>query len=294
MASLRDIRKRIKSVKSTRQITRAVKMVAAAKLRRAQDAIIAARPYATTLDKMIGEVMSRTEAGNVKHPLLTKREVKKVEILLLTSDRGLAGGFNSNVNRRALKFITESGAGGSNQKYEITLTTIGRKGGDFYRARGYKIRKDYPGMMSKVTYAAASEVAEEMSTRFLDGQIDAAYMVNNEFVSAISQKVNLVQLLPFEATPQAAGAEAKSDYLYEPSPQAVLDKLVPQALKIKIFRALLDSVASEHGARMTAMENATKNAGEMIGKLTLFYNRTRQAAITKELMEIVSGAEALK
>ncbi len=289
MASLRDIRKRIKSVKSTRQITRAVKMVAAAKLRRAQDAIISARPYASTLDKMIAEVMSRAENGNVAHPLLVKREVKKIEVLVMTSDRGLAGGFNSNVNRRALKFLTESGG-----KYEVTLTTIGRKGGDFFRARGFKMRKDYPGMMNKVTYQGAAEVAEELSARFLKGEIDAVYLANNEFVSAISQRINFTQLLPFEAAPAAAGGGTKVDYLYEPSAQAVLDKLVPQALKIKIFRALLDSVASEHGARMTAMENATKNAGEMIGKLTLFYNRTRQAAITKELMEIVSGAEALK
>lgn len=289
MASLRDIRKRIKSVKSTRQITRAVKMVAAAKLRRAQDAIIAARPYATTLDKMIAEVMSRTE-GNVAHPLLVKREMKKVEVLVLTSDRGLAGGFNANVNRRALKFLTEN----ASKHWDVSVTTVGRKGGDFFRQRGFKMRKDYPGMMNKVTYQGAAEVADELAGRFLKGEIDALYIANNEFVSAISQKVNLAQLLPFEAAASAAGEAAKSDYVYEPTAQAVLDKLVPQALKIKIFRALLDSVASEHGARMTAMENATKNAGEMIGKLTLFYNRTRQAAITKELMEIVSGAEALK
>ncbi len=290
MASLRDIRKRIKSVKSTRQITRAVKMVAAAKLRRAQDAIIAARPYASTLDKMIAEVMSRTEGGSVAHPLLVKREVKKVEVLVLTSDRGLAGGFNANVNRKALKFLVDNAS-----KYaEVTITTIGRKGGDFFRMRGYKMRKDYPGMMNKVTYQGAAEVVDELAGRFLRGEIDALFLANNEFVSAISQRINFSQLLPFETAPATEGESAKVDYLYEPSPQAVLDKLVPQALKIKIFRALLDSVASEHGARMTAMENATKNAGEMIGKLTLFYNRTRQAAITKELMEIVSGAEALK
>ena len=289
MASLRDIRKRIKSVKSTRQITRAVKMVAAAKLRRAQDAIVSARPYASTLDKMIAEVMSRAENGNVAHPLLVKREVKKIEVLVLTSDRGLAGGFNSNINRRALKFLTESGG-----KYEVTITSVGRKGGDFFRARGFKMRKDYPGMMSKVTYAGAAEVSDELAQRFLSGEIDAVYLANNEFISAISQRINFSQLLPFEAAAPASSGGTKVDYLYEPNAQTVLDKLVPQALKIKIFRALLDSVASEHGARMTAMENATKNAGEMIGKLTLFYNRTRQAAITKELMEIVSGAEALK
>ena len=179
-------------------------------------------------------------------------------------------------------------------KYEVHITTIGRKGGDFFRSRGYSMRKDYPGMMNKVSYAGAAEVADDLAARFLKGDIDAVYMANNEFISAISQRINFTQLLPFETAPASTDGGVKTDYLYEPSAEAVLEKLVPQALKIKIFRALLDSVASEHGARMTAMENATKNAGEMIGKLTLFYNRTRQAAITKELMEIVSGAEALK
>ncbi len=289
MASLRDIRKRIKSVKSTRQITKAVKMVAAAKLRRAQDAIISARPYASTLDKMISEVMGRVEGGAVTHPLLQHRTGKRVEVLVMTSDRGLAGGFNSNINRRVLKFLTENAA-----KYsEVHVTSVGRKGADFFRSRGYKIRKDYPGLMSKVSYAAAAEIADGLAQRFLKNEIDVVFLANNEFISAIAQRINFTQLLPFEAAPVKAG-EAKGDYLYEPDAQHVLDKLVPQALNIKIFRALLDSVASEHGARMTAMENATKNAGEMIGKLTLHYNRTRQAAITKELMEIVSGAEALK
>jgi F-type H+-transporting ATPase subunit gamma len=289
MASLRDIRKRIKSVKSTRQITKAVKMVAAAKLRRAQDAIVSARPYAGTLDKMISEVMSRAENGAVSHPLLEQRPVKKIEVLVMTSDRGLAGGFNSNINRRVLKFLNENAG-----KYaEVSITSVGRKGGDFFRSRGFKIRKEYPGLMNKVSYAAAVEVATELAGRFLKGEIDAVFLANNEFISAIAQRINFTQLLPFEAA-SSKSEVAKADYLYEPSSQSVLDKLVPQALNIKIFRALLDSVASEHGARMTAMENATKNAGEMIGKLTLHYNRTRQAAITKELMEIVSGAEALK
>ena len=290
MASLRDIRKRIKSVKSTRQITKAVKMVAAAKLRRAQEAIVAARPYASTLDKMISEVMSRVESGGVSHALLEKRPVKKIEVLVMTSDRGLAGGFNSNINRRVLKFLVENAA-----KYpEVSITSVGRKGADFFRSRGYKLRKDYPGLMNKVSYAAATDVAQGLAERFRLREVDAVFLANNEFISAIAQRINFSQLLPFEAAAPNAGGAAKSDYLYEPDAQSVLDKLVPQALNIKIFRALLDSVASEHGARMTAMENATKNAGEMIGKLTLHYNRTRQAAITKELMEIVSGAEALK
>jgi F-type H+-transporting ATPase subunit gamma len=291
MASLRDIRKRIKSVKSTRQITKAMKMVSAAKLRKAQEAIMAARPYAQTLELLISELVSRVEPGSVTHPLLTQRPVKKAEVLLITSDRGLAGGFNSNVSKRALTYIKEDGA-----KLEKTfLTTVGRKGGDYMRARNITARKDWPGLTTKISYAAAADVAKELARRFLEGDVDAVYMAYNEFGSAISQKVTFVRILPLEAS--AGGAKQSGtqvDFKYEPNPQAVLDALVPQAINTRIFRALLESAASEHGARMTAMENATKNAGEMISSLTLFYNRTRQAAITKELMEIVSGAEALK
>jgi F-type H+-transporting ATPase subunit gamma len=288
MASLRDIRKRIKSVKSTRQITKAMKMVSAAKLRKAQDGIISARPYAGTLDKMIGEVSARIAGSAVSHPLLTPRPVKKVEVLLVTSDRGLAGGFNGNVTKRANRFIREN----DGKLEKVYLTTIGRKGGDFFRGRGLPARKDWPGTIQKPTYAVAAEIAGELAARFLSGEVDQVWLCYNEFISTISQKVVFTQLLPFDAA-QAQGG-SKTDYVYEPGPQGVLDSLVPQALNIKVFRAMLESVASEHAARMTAMENATKNAGEMIGKLTLYYNRTRQALITKELMEIVSGAEALK
>ncbi|MFT3840869.1 MAG: ATP synthase F1 subunit gamma [Myxococcaceae bacterium] len=289
MASLRDIRKRIKSVKSTRQITKAMKMVSAAKLRKAQDGIISARPYASTLDKMIAEVSARIAGSSVSHPLLTPRPVKKVEILLVTSDRGLAGGFNGNVTKRVNRFVRDN----EGKLEKVFLTTIGRKGGDFFRGRGLPARKDWPGMIQKPTYAAASEIASELAARFLSGEVDQVWLCYNEFISTISQKVVFTQLLPFDAS-QATQGGSKTDYLYEPGPQGVLDSLVPQALNIKVFRAMLESVASEHAARMTAMENATKNAGEMIGKLTLYYNRTRQALITKELMEIVSGAEALK
>jgi len=291
MASLRDIRKRIKSVKSTRQITKAMKMVSAAKLRKAQDAIMAARPYAQTLEALINELVSRVEPGSVSHPLLVERPVKKAEVLLVTSDRGLAGGFNANVSKAAFRYLKDDGA-----KLEKTfITTVGKKGGDFLRARGFSVRKDWAGVTGKITYGVATEIAAEASKRFLDSEVDAVYLGYNEFVSAISQKVTFVRLLPFETSKKKATTGAATiDYKYEPSPQAVLDALVPQALNTRIFRALLESAASEHGARMTAMENATKNAGDMISRLTLFYNRTRQAAITKELMEIVSGAEALK
>jgi F-type H+-transporting ATPase subunit gamma len=283
---LRDIRKRIKSVKNTRQITKAMKMVSAAKLRRAQDNVIAARPYAQTLDAVMAQLLSK-EPGEVSHPLLTRHDVKRIEFVVVSSDRGLAGGFNSNITRRSLKFLAE------HKQHEVTITTVGRKAGDFLRGRGYTIRKDWPGVFGKLNYATAEAITAELTERFLSGQVDAVYFLFNEFVSAISQVPNLQQLLPFE--PKAStGSKPAGEYAYEPNPQAVLEKLIPQAVTVKVYRGLLESFAAEHAARMAAMENATKNAGEMIGTLTLFYNRTRQALITKELMEIVSGAEALK
>ena len=302
MASLRDIRKRIRSVKNTRQITKAMKMVSAAKLRKAQDAIIAARPYAQMLDQIISDLATRSEGEGLAHPLLTSRPVRKVELLLLTSDRGLAGGFNSNVIRRASRFLYE------NSGMEIEVSTVGRKGNDFFRNRGQKMRKDFGFLYQRLNYTQAAGVAEEMSARFMRGEVDAVYVIYNEFLSAISQKVTVAQLLPLqtlsvgaptaaqvgEAAPVAAPTQALVDFKYEPGRQDVLDRLVPQAVSIKLYRALLESVASEHGARMSAMENATSNASDMIASLSLTYNRTRQAVITKELMEIVSGAEALK
>jgi F-type H+-transporting ATPase subunit gamma len=302
MASLRDIRKRIRSVKNTRQITKAMKMVAAAKLRKAQDAIIAARPYAGMLDQIISDLATRSGGEELAHPLLTARPVRRVEVVLLTSDRGLAGGFNSNVIRRASRFLYE------NANLEVEVSTVGRKGNDFFRQRGQKMRKDFGYLYQRLDYPHASQVAEELSARFLKGEVDAVYVIYNEFLSAISQKVTVAQLLPLQtlsvgtATAAQAGKvpppnvapTALVDFKYEPGRQEVLDRLVPQAVAIKLYRALLESVASEHGARMSAMDNATSNATDMIASLSLTYNRTRQAVITKELMEIVSGAEALK
>ncbi len=300
MASLRDIRKRIRSVKNTQQITKAMKMVAAAKLRKAQDAITAARPYAVALDEMIAEVASRSDAveGAPTHPLLTSRPVRKVDLVVLSSDRGLAGGFNSNVIRRVNRFLFENKG-----NYEaIRLVTIGRKVNDFFRKREVEILRDYPGLYSRVSFHTAQEVAEVETKRFLEGECDAVFVVYNEFLSAISQRVVLNQVLPVQSAPagQTTGAAASAtettgaEFEFEPGRTEVLERLLPQAIAIKIYRALLESVASEHGARMSAMDNATSNASDMIGRLTLHYNRTRQAAITKELMEIVSGAEALK
>jgi len=297
MASLRDIRKRIRSVKNTRQITKAMKMVAAAKLRRAQDAIIAARPYATMLDQMIGDLAARSE-GALAHPLLEQREPKRVELVVLTSDRGLAGGFNSNVLRRAGRFLYENGR----RADAIQVSTIGRKAHEFFRRQpNVTLRKDFAGLYTRVSYRTAADIATELSSAFLARQVDAVYLVYNEFVSAISQRVMLAQLLPLQAVAEGADQKASAqkahalvDFEYEPGCAAVLEKLVPQALTIKFYRSLLESMAAEQGARMTAMENATSNASDMIDRYTLWYNRTRQAVITKELMEIVSGAEALK
>lgn len=289
MASLRDIRKRIRSVKNTRQITKAMKMVSAAKLRKAQESVIAARPYAQTLDAVMGTLMGRVEPGALGHPLLQSREVKKVELVVITSDRGLAGGFNSNITRKVLRFIAD------NPGLEVTVSTIGRKGGDFLRGRNVASRKDNPGTWQRLNYATAAAMAQELAGRFLEGKVDAVHLVYNEFVSAISQLPTMAQLLPFEAkAKEAKSGESQVDYTYEPNAQAVLEKLVPQAVNVRVYRALLESFAAEHAARMTAMENATRNAGDMIGGLTLYYNRSRQAQITKELVEIVSGAEALK
>ncbi len=289
MPSLRDIRRRISSVKSTQQITKAMKMVAAAKLRRAQEAITRARPYATLLEQALTRVASRGGAEeSAAHPLLASRPVKRVELVVITSDRGLAGGFNSNVVRRAQRFLTEN----ADQYEEITLSTIGKKGRDSLKARKVALRKDYTGVHARLSFEKAHEIAGELSARFLSGEVDAVFLLFNEFKNAIAQVVRLKQFLPVETGP--AEATASVDFLYEPSRTELLADIVPRHLEVQVFRALLDSAASEHGARMTAMEAATRNADEMIGALSLQYNRARQAYITKELSEIVSGAESLK
>ncbi len=290
MPSLRDIRNRITSVKSTRQITKAMKMVAAAKLRRAQDAILKTRPYAQLLDKALAAVAARASAEEAPaHPLLATRTPLTAEIVVITSDRGLAGGFNSNIARRAQRFLTESG----DCYGKVQVATIGKKGRDFFRARKLEVRKDFSGIHSDLRYERAEAIADEYMQRYLDGEVDAVLLAYNEFKSAISQKPVVVPLLPIE-TPGEIEAAARIDFKYEPSRQALLSDLLPRHVAMQVWRALLESAASEHGARMSAMESATKNAEEMIGTLTLQYNRARQAAVTKELMEIVSGAEALK
>jgi F-type H+-transporting ATPase subunit gamma len=290
--NLRDIRKRIGSVKSTRQITKAMKMVAAAKLRRAQDAILKTRPYATLLERALAEVAARAGAAAEKpaHPLLAPRTASKAEVVLVTSDRGLAGAFNSNVLRRTQRFMTEN----ADRYAEVRVSTIGRKARDYFKSRRVTMQADYTGVHQHLRFEKAQEIAQELTARWLAGEVDAVFLCYNEFKSAISQNVVVRQLLPVE-NPAPTEAQATSiDFLYEPAREQLLADLLPRHISMQVWRALLESAASEHGARMTAMESATKNAEEMIGKLTLDYNRARQAYITKELMEIVSGAEALK
>jgi len=313
MASLKDIRKRISSVKSTQQITQAMKMVAASKLRRAQQAITQARPYADRLDALLQDLSPNASEGEKIHPLLQRRaEIKKVEVLIFTSDRGLCGGFNSNLLRRAMRFVHEH----EHDFEEITFSVVGRRGNEFLKRRtGFGFGEFHANLLSDVQYPRAHAMATGLSDRYISGEVDAVFVLYNEFRSVISQVVTLKQLLPVGAPIEAlandelaqAGAKAEApkkdeqasalqgvDYLFEPSQQGVLTRLIPAWLSTQVWRALLESVASENGARMGAMDNATRNAGDMIERLSLIANRTRQAAITTELMEIVSGAEALK
>jgi F-type H+-transporting ATPase subunit gamma len=288
MPSLKVVRARIRSVKNIQQITKAMKMVAAAKLRRAQEAILAARPFAEKLDLVLAGVAERADVAS--HPLLAHRPIRKVELTVVTSDRGQCGGFNSNILRYAERFLRE----GRDQYEQIELSTVGRKAHDYFKKRKALLRHDYEGLFADLAYPRVQAIADELAKSFVASDLDAVFLLFNEFVSVATQKVRLVQMLPLPTPERSQGKGAPIDYLYEPNRRGVLEKLLPRALGVKLFRALLESHAAEFAARMTAMENASKNAGEMIDKLTLLANRTRQAAITKELMEIVSGAEALK
>ena len=293
MPSLKAIKKRISSVKSTRQITKAMKMVSAAKLRRAQEAVVSARPFADKMQQVLASLARREDQD--AHPLLARRGTGKALIVLVTSDRGLCGGFNSNVSKTVERHIRANPDGFE----QLDLLLVGRKGNDYLKRRpGMTIFKVYENLLGtgQVSYAPAALIGEELVELFVGEQYDAVYLAYNAFRSAISQEPRIVQLLPIvpEAEPAETGSEYLADYLYEPSASAVLAQLLPKYVEVQVFRAFLESVASEHGARMSAMDSASKNASEMIGKLTLQYNRARQAAITKELMEIISGAESVK
>lgn len=293
MPSLKAIRNRIASVKSTQKITRAMKLVAAARLRRAQDAILGARPYANALLEAIIEVAVR--AGPESHPLLDPRPQERIAVVAITSDRGLAGGFNANIFRTVQRFSDEKAKAGAR---ELSLEIVGKKGRDFFRRRSLRVRHEFPGAAGDSAQNRARELALTAVQAFKDGHVDAVYVVYNEFKSAIQQRVQIEQLLPVVPPPEEAKSVELSggriDFLYEPNKQELLDALLPLYVESQLYRALLESIASEFGARMTAMESATNNAKDAIARYTLQYNRARQAAITKELMEIVGGAEALK
>jgi F-type H+-transporting ATPase subunit gamma len=288
MANLKQIRKRIASVKSTQKITRAMKMVAAARLRRAQENITSLRPYALQTLELLSSVAAR--AGNEEvHPLLARRDPKRVMLVVLTSDRGLAGAFNSNINKAAFKFVNQL----KEKETEVLVSTVGRKGYDFLHRRHVAIETNFKEIYQKVDSDKGRDIGTAIIQAYAEDKLDAVYLVYNEFKSAISQKVVMEQLLPIIPM-EVADSTATVDFIYEPDKRALLNTLLPMFVHGEVYRALLESIASEHGARMTAMDNATTNAGEMIEKLTLKRNRARQAAITKELMEIIGGAEALK
>jgi len=304
LANLKAIRKRISSVKSTQKITRAQKMVAGARLTRAQQRIQALRPYAVKTAQVLAEVAARATdddaeavASDAEHPLLARRPEKTVLLLVITSDRGLCGAFNTNILRAASKLWRDREAAGQSVK----IVTIGRKGRDFFRRRNAPLLEVLSGVWEKLDIDQARTIARKVLTPFVQGEVDSVYIVYNEFKSAMSQKVVAERLFPLQKAAAATPAKAEAaewsterDYLFEPDRKALLERLVPMYIEVSILRALYESQASELGSRMTAMESATKKAAEMIGKYTLIYNRARQAAITTELMEIISGAEALR
>lgn len=283
MASLRDIKRRITSVRSTQKITRAMKMVAAAKLRRAQDAILRTRPYAYHMRALVNNVAGR--AQGVTHTLLRAGGGGKVGVVMITSDRGLCGGFNANIVNNAIRALDGELAG-----REVAFTVVGRKGVDALRRRKVPIATTHPGHAADIPELAIT-IIDTLIEEYGRGEMDAVYCLYNEFKSAVQQRVVLERLLPFEL--DAESQRGTLDYLYEPSQEAVLEALLVQSMHVQMHRILYESAASEFGARMTAMDAATRNAGDVIGTLTLQYNRARQDAITTELIEVISGAEAL-
>ncbi|MBZ0156772.1 MAG: ATP synthase F1 subunit gamma [Alphaproteobacteria bacterium] len=287
MPGLKEIRKRISSVKSTKQITKAMKMVAAAKFRKAQTRIIELRPYADKMHAVLAGLAGTVEAG---HPLLEVRSRRKVEVVVLTSDKGLCGAFNANIMKAAFKLIKEIKAEGP----EVSVSSVGKKGTDLFRRRGIPLRQSWVGISGRIFYGNAQEIARDIIENYTSESFDEVFLVYNEFRSALVQKVSVARLLPLAPVKEEKAREEAVDFLYEPSQQAIFEKLLPKNLEIQVFRALLESQASEEAARMTSMENATKAADDMIASLTLQYNKARQASITKELMDIVGGVEALK
>jgi F-type H+-transporting ATPase subunit gamma len=292
VANLIDLRRRIRSVRSTQQITKAMKMVAASRLRRSQDRVIAARPYAAALEATLASVASRVpprKDGSPLHPLLEQRAERRIVLVIVSGDKGLCGAFNTNVNRAVGAFLREARERGIT---EVKLVALGRKAVDFWKRRSFEILEARPGIFSRFGHDTAAEIARKAAGLFVSGDADAVYVIFNEFKSVLSQIIRTKRLLPVEL-PTGSAAQG-TDYLYEPAPETILGRLVPRHLEFQVYRTLLESNAAENAARMTAMDSASKNAGELIDSLTLTYNRARQARITKELIEVVSGAAALK
>lgn len=290
MASLLDMRRRIKSVKNTQQITKAMKMVAAAKLKRAQDRVTASRPFANKMSDVLGGLSAKV-AGEISHPLLDERGDEKYLIVLVSADKGLAGAFNANVIKATQAFLKEN-SGKSSE-----MIPVGRKGRDFFKRRDVKFTEEYVGLTGsgQVVHADAVAIANKVITAFTeDTTIDKVFIVFTEFKTVLSQKPVIEQLLPIPRTPtrEKADSGAEAEYIYEQSAESIFAKLLPKQVEIQIYKGMLESVASEQGSRMTAMDSASKNAGELIDTLTLNMNRIRQAAITKEIIEVVSGAAA--
>jgi F-type H+-transporting ATPase subunit gamma len=285
MPSLIDFRRRIRSVKNTQQITKAMKMVSAAKLRRAQERVIAARPYAQTMREMLANLSAAaaSDPNASESAWLAAREPRRIDLLLISADTGLAGAFNSNLLKASQRFYEEHATA------QISLSLVGRKGRDFYRKRQSTIIAEFINILNRPTYQDAAEISKEIIRRYRDGETDAVFVLNNEFKSVISQKLSVVQLLPFSLDAQH---QNQTDYIYEQSPLEMLERLMPRYVEVSVFRAMLETVAAYQAARMTAMDTASSNAKDVIDALTLHMNRVRQAAITKEIIEVVSGAAA--
>jgi len=287
MPSLIDLRRRIRAVKNTQQITKAMKMVAASKLRRAQERMMAARPYATQMHRVLGSLATRVDPS--VHPLLAQREISpasKTLVIVVTADKGLCGSFNTNIIKGAGAFIVDS-------PQPCTLGLVGRKGRDFFARRGFDVLFEQIGIFQKLKFDDARTTAQTAIEAFVSGQVDRVILAYNEFKSVMSQKVVIDQLLPIARADVDDGAAPEIDYIYEPSPQAIFNELLPRYVEVQVYRALLESNASFFAAQMTAMDTATKNSADMISSLTLYMNKVRQAAITREIIEVVSGAEAL-
>ncbi len=291
MATLREIRQRISGVKSTQKITKAMKMVAAAKLRRATDAIIAARPYARKMQELLSYLSGQVDV--TKYPQFEVREVKAVAIVIVTADRGLCGAFNSNIMKAAVNHIKTNYAE-MNKAGKVKLICVGKKGYDFFSKREYEVIAKHTGVFNQLNFNTAKTIVSEVVEGFIKGEYDKVEIISNEFKNAVQQKLTIGQFLPVVQQQSADKPSQATDYIFEPASDEIVSALVPKHLNFQMWRVLLDSNAAEHGARMSAMENASTNARDLIKVLQLTYNKARQAAITKELLEIVAGAEALK